>query len=89
MQEVVKIGGGSVPNSLPIRIEKPQTSNVLIHGGLHRWRENSLPFFLYQKLKEILTRFSRTILTALKKLVDFQNLKVVAQKLSSPHPFKI
>ena len=36
------------------------------HGGLYRWRENSLPFFLYQKLKEILTRYSRTILTPLK-----------------------
>ena len=28
----------------------------LNHGGLYRWRENSLPLFLYQKLKEILTR---------------------------------
>ena len=33
------------------------------HGGLYRWRENSLPFFLHQKLKEILTRYGRTILT--------------------------
>ena len=36
------------------------------HGGLYRWRENSLPFLLYQKLKEILTRYSRTILEASK-----------------------
>ena len=33
----------------------------LLHGGLYRWRENSLPFFLYQKLKEILTRDGKTI----------------------------
>ena len=32
------------------------------HGGLYRWRENSLPIFLFQKLKEILTLYSRTIL---------------------------
>ena len=36
------------------------------HGGLYRWRENSLPIFLFQKLKEILTRYSRTILTSSK-----------------------
>ena len=40
--------------------------NILGHGGLYRWRENSLPFFLYQKLKEILTKYSRTILTSSK-----------------------
>ena len=38
----------------------------LVHGGLYRWRENSLAFLLYQKLKEILTRYSRTISTASK-----------------------
>ena len=38
----------------------------LVHGGLYRWRENSLAFFLYQKLKEILTRYSRTISKAWK-----------------------
>ena len=27
----------------------------IVHGGLYRWRENSLPIFLFQKLKEILT----------------------------------
>ena len=36
------------------------------HGGLYRWRENSLPIFLFQKLKEILTWYSRTILKASK-----------------------
>ena len=36
------------------------------HGGLYRWRENSLPFFYIKKLKEILTRYSRTNLTPLK-----------------------
>ena len=39
---------------------------LLSHGGLYRWRENSLPFFLNQKLKEISTRYKRTILTASK-----------------------
>ena len=29
------------------------------HGGLYRWRENSLPIFWFPKLKEILTRYSR------------------------------
>ena len=38
----------------------------VIHGDLYRWRGNSLPIFLFQKLKEILTRYSRTILTASK-----------------------
>ena len=37
-----------------------------IHGGLYRWRENTLPIFLFQKLKEILTLYSRTILKASK-----------------------
>ena len=41
-------------------------SCVGIHGGLYRWRENSLPFFLFQKLKEIFTWYSRTILKASK-----------------------
>jgi hypothetical protein len=36
------------------------------HGVLYRWRGNSFPFFLYQKLKEILIRYSRIILTASK-----------------------
>ena len=36
------------------------------HGGLYRWRENSLPIFLFQELKEILTWYSRTILKASK-----------------------
>ena len=36
------------------------------HGGLYRWRENSLTFFSYQKLKEILTKYIRTILTTSK-----------------------
>ena len=31
--------------------------DTIAHGGLYRWRENSLPSFLYQKLKEILTRY--------------------------------
>ena len=44
--------------------------------------------FLFQKLKEILTRYSRTIFNNFKKLVDFQNLKSVAQKLSPPCPFE-
>ena len=26
----------------------------IYHGGLYRWRGNSFPFFVYQKLKEIL-----------------------------------
>ena len=42
------------------------SSSILLHGGLYRWRENSFLFFLYQKLKEILTGYSRTILTASK-----------------------
>ena len=37
--------------------------HATMHGGLYRWRENSLPIFLFQKLKEILTRYSRTSLT--------------------------
>ena len=36
------------------------------HGGFYRWIKNSLVFFLYQKLKEILTRYSRTISKASK-----------------------
>ena len=36
-------------------------SGCPIHGGLYRWRENSLPIFLFQKLKEILTWYSRTM----------------------------
>ena len=45
-------------------IYEPFTLGTIpIHGGLYRWRENSLPIFLFQKLKEILTRYSRTILT--------------------------
>ena len=43
--------------------------------------------FLYQKLKEILTRYIRTILKLQK--IGFQNLKGVAQILSPPRPFKI
>ena len=46
--------------------DKSLSNCIILHGGLYRWRENSLPFFLYQKLKEILTRYSRTILTASK-----------------------
>ena len=38
----------------------------LIHGGLYRRRENSLPIFSFQKLKGILTLYSRTILKASK-----------------------
>jgi hypothetical protein len=41
----------------------------IIHGGLYRWRENSFPFFLYQKLKEIFIRYSRIILTASKDML--------------------
>ena len=36
------------------------------HGGLYRWRENSLTFFLYRKLKEILIKNRRIILKASK-----------------------
>ena len=39
---------------------------TVTHGGLYRWSENSLPIFLFQKLKEILTWYSRTILKASK-----------------------
>ena len=45
----------------------PARTHSISHGGLYRWRENSLPIFLFQKLKEILTRYSRTILTDSKK----------------------
>jgi hypothetical protein len=38
-------------------VTKPQHS-ILVYGGLYRWRENSFPFFLYQKLKEIFIRYS-------------------------------
>ena len=38
----------------------------LTHGGLYRWRGNSFPFFVYQKLKEILIRYRRIILPASK-----------------------
>ena len=31
-------------------------THAIMHGGLYRWRENSLPIFLFRKLKEILTR---------------------------------
>ena len=41
-------------------------AHILHHGGLYRWRENSLPIFLFRKLKEILTRYSRTISKASK-----------------------
>ena len=44
----------------------PRSETDLDHGGLYRWRENSFPFFLYQKLKKILIRYSRIILTASK-----------------------
>ena len=37
-----------------------------VHGRLYRWTENSFPFFLYQKLKEILIRYIRIILKASK-----------------------
>ena len=36
------------------------------HGGLYRWRGNSFPFFVHQKLKEILIRYIRIILKASK-----------------------
>ena len=40
-------------------------------GRLYRWTENSFTFFLYQKQKEILIRYSRIILTASKdKLIS-------------------
>ena len=42
----------------------PSTS-VSIHGGLYRWK-NSFPFFKNQKLKEILIKYSKIILTASK-----------------------
>ena len=32
------------------------------HGGLYRWKGNSFPFFVHQKLKDILIRYSRIIL---------------------------
>jgi hypothetical protein len=38
----------------------------IMHGGLYRWRGNSFPFFVNQKLKEILIRYSRIILPASK-----------------------
>ena len=41
-------------------------NGTLSHGGLYRWRGNSFPFFVYHKLKEILIRYSRIILTASK-----------------------
>ena len=46
-----------------------QNQAGISHGGLYRWRENSLPIFLFQKLKENLTRYSRTMLTASKNLL--------------------
>ena len=45
---------------------KEGEKKMLSHGGLYRWRENSLPIFIFQKLKEILTWYSRTILKASK-----------------------
>ena len=49
----------------PVDKEKVNTSDEfelkfpeLSHGGLYRWRENLLPIFLFQKLKEILTWYS-------------------------------
>ena len=60
------------------------------HGGLYRWRGNLFPFLLYQKLKEILIRYSRIILTASKRrlISKIQNLKGVVQKLRPPCPFE-
>ena len=51
----------SIPRLLLFKIR-----GMLSHGGLYRWRENSFSFFLYQKLKEILVRYIRIILTASK-----------------------
>ena len=39
---------------------------MLMHGGLYWWRTNSFPFFVRQKLKEILIWYSRIILPASK-----------------------
>ena len=39
---------------------------MLMHGCLYRWRGNLFPFFVHQKLKEILIGYSRIILQASK-----------------------
>ena len=33
------------------------SNHTIIHGGLYRSKGNSFPFFVYQKLKEILIRY--------------------------------
>ena len=48
------------------KVSQIRETYLLDHGGLYRWRENSLAIFLFQKLKEILTWYSRTILKASK-----------------------
>ena len=60
--------------------------SYLVHGGLYRWRENSLPFFYIRKRDFDLVQQNH--FNSFKKLVDFQNLKGVAQKLSPPCPFQ-